>query len=94
VEGLLDALEGDPAAAIARADGALAVAPLAPPVKGTWMAARAHALEASGAHREARALLEAIRAEHGDLPLKRIAGHRGPASAAAEALLAAQVPYR
>ena len=94
VEGLLDALDGDPAAALARADRALTVTSLAAVAKITWMAARAHALEASGAHGEVRALLEALRAEHGDLPLRRIAGHRGPASAAAETLLAAQVPYR
>jgi hypothetical protein len=93
LEALLEALEGDPAAALARADKVLAAA-TEPTVKMALLAARAHALEASGAHPEARALLHAIRAEHGDVLLKRIASHRGPASGPAEALLASQAPYR
>ncbi len=93
IEGLLEALEGDPLAALARADAALASL-REPALKMTWLAARAHALAGSNAHVEARALLHAIRAEHGDLPLRRIANHRGPASAAAEALLATHEAYR
>ncbi len=93
IEGLLEALEGDPLATLARADAALA-SPREPALRTTWLAARAHALAASSAHVEAHALLLAIRAEHGDLLLRRIGNHRGPASAAAEALLATQAAYR
>jgi hypothetical protein len=93
LEGLLEAIEGDAAVALARTDKALATANEGP-VKMTWRAARAHALVASGAQSDAHTLLLALRAEHGDLPLTRIVGHGGPASAAAATVLAAQTPYR
>jgi hypothetical protein len=93
LECLLEAIDGDAVAALARADTALAAGPGAS-VDTVWLAARAHALVASGAQPEARALLFAIRAEHGDPTLVRIVAHRGPASAAAATVLAAQAPYR
>jgi hypothetical protein len=93
LEGLLEAIDGDAVAALARADAALATAAAAP-FRKIWLATRAHALVVSGAEAEARAVLFATRAEHGDLALTGIVRHRGPASAAAEAVLASQAPYR
>jgi hypothetical protein len=94
LEALLEALEGDAIAALARADAALAVPAKKGPVEAIWLATRAHALEASGAPGEARAALYAMRAEYGDDYLRRMVGHGGPASAAAAAVLASRAPYR
>jgi hypothetical protein len=93
LDGLLDALDGDFVAALARAAEALG-APLDAAARATWLAARAHALEATGAQREAREVLCALQAQQGDMVIKGIVGHRGPASATAAVLLAAQGPYR
>jgi hypothetical protein len=94
LEALIEALEGNAVAALGRADAALAVAATDGPVKMIWLATRAHALEANGSAAEARAVLHAIRANQGDELLRRIVRHRGPASAAAEGILASQAPYR
>jgi hypothetical protein len=93
LEGLLDALEGDAPAALARADQALA-APLEASVRTMWRVVRAHALERANAPSAAREVLSALQAEHGDRALRRIVSQRGPASAAAATLLAARAPYR
>jgi hypothetical protein len=93
IEALLDALDGDTEAARAKAERAL-IRKWHPSVRLIWNAALAHARVAAGAPGEARALLIALRAEHGDFALRRVAGHQGPASALAAALLAGEAPYR
>jgi len=92
LEALLEAFEGDAAKALARADAALASGQS--PVRQAWAAVRAHALEASGASREARAMLLSMRSEFGDDALRRVVRHAGPASAQAAAMLTNDGPYR
>lgn len=93
LDGLITALEGDPRAALAAADRALAER-VHPTACAVWQATRAHALEATGTSHEAREVLRALQAEHGDAVLKSVAAHDGPASPAATALFAEQGPYR
>jgi hypothetical protein len=93
LEGLLEALDGDAATALAKADAALD-GPLDPTIRATWRVVRAHALERAGAPAEAREVLLALRGEYGERVLRRIANHGGPASASAATLLASPTPYR
>jgi hypothetical protein len=93
IEGVLEGLEGDPEAARRRADRALATK-LDPRVRIIWQMARAHALATLGESAEVRALLAAVREEHGDFILRRIARQAGPASPLASTLLDSAAPYR
>jgi hypothetical protein len=92
-EGLLEALDGDAAAALAKANRALAGS-LEPSQRAWWWMVRAHALEAMGAPGKAREVLLALQGRLGQRVLRRIANQRGPASAAAAQLLASPAPYR
>jgi hypothetical protein len=96
LDALLEALDGLADAALARADAAL-TGSLDGVARMTWLATRAHALEASGAHHESRTQLQAIHSDKkmgGERLLKQIVGHRGPASTLAATLLVAPGPYR
>jgi hypothetical protein len=93
LDALITALDGDPRAALSGADRALTER-LNPTSRAVWQATRAHALEATGSSHEARTVLRALQAEHGDAVIKSVAAHDGPASPAATALLAEQGPYR
>jgi hypothetical protein len=93
LEALLDAVEGSAREALMRADAVLAREPTGP-LRAIWLATRAHALAGVERHAEARDVLRALRVEQGDEVLKRIVRHAGPASAAAESVLASQAPYR
>lgn len=93
-DALLDVLgDGSPAALLGRADEAL-TGSLHAVARMTWQATRVHALEASGAQAQAREALLALQQQHGDMPLKRIAHHGGPASPVAAVLLIPSTPYR
>jgi hypothetical protein len=94
VEGLLEALEGDAAAARQRAEDALATK-LHPNVRLTWQATLAHALVALDDTPAARTLLASLRsAERGSSALRRIVRQSGPASTLAASLLSDDGPYR
>ena len=93
LEALLDALEGDAEAAVARTTGPLAANP--PRLsRAMWQMARAHAQARLGATDEARDTLRALRNDEGDALLRRTVAHEGPASRLAESLLAEQGAYR
>lgn len=93
IEALLDAIENDPDA-LARARKGL-VQDNEPRTLRVWRMAEAHAL-ASNVETldDARAALQSIRHDEGELVLASIAAQKGPASALAAKLLAADSPYR
>jgi hypothetical protein len=87
LEVLLEAIDGDAAAAETRAAAGLA-AETVPAVRSAWRTARAHALAALHRREEALAELRELRAGEPDhRVLERVARQGGPASPLAESLL-------
>jgi hypothetical protein len=93
LEALLEALDGDAAAAVERSARALDTAATGPS-RVTWQMARAHALARAGAVEDAREVIRVMRNEEGAAPLRRLVAHDGPASRLAEVLLAERGAYR
>lgn len=93
IEALLDAIESDPEA-LSRARKGL-VEEDEPRTRRVWRMAEAHALASNVETLDAaRVALQSLRHDEGDLVLAGIAAHKGPASALAAKVLAADSPYR
>jgi hypothetical protein len=92
LDALIVALEGDAQEAERRAR--LALERRGTP-RYTWLAVLAHALAAQGLREEATAVLQQVRATHGNVGLAWVVRDRGAASAIAESLQAETgAPYR
>ncbi len=89
---LLDVLDGDPSAED-RARAAL-MGELDPRARLAWQLVEIHGAMLRDAHDEARTRLQTVRHEHGREIVASVAAHRGPASALAANVLAAEGPYR
>lgn len=93
IEALLDAIENDPDA-LARSRKGLA-GDDEPRTRRVWRMAEAHALAANTDTLDgAREALQSLRHTDGDVALVSVAAQKGPASALAAKLLAADSPYR